>query len=132
MAEHVRIIAWLQIVMGVLSGLVGLCVMLFFGGLAGLVGMDADPDARVAVPILGGIGGLIFIFAMLLALPGIIAGAGLLRFAPWARILTIVLSALHLLNIPFGTALGIYAIWALTKPETAALFERRGYPPATY
>ena len=29
-----------------------------------------------------------------------------------------------------GTALGIYGIWALTRPETEALFARRRYQPA--
>jgi len=38
--------------------------------------------------------------------------------------LMIVISAIELLHIPIGTALGIYGLWALTKPETAALFRR--------
>src|SRR5262245_55302063 len=131
MDTHVRVIAWLHIAMGLLGALAGLAFLLFFGGLAGMVGLsETSPDARVAVPILGGIGGLIFFGALALSLPGIIAGVGLLRFRPWARILTIILSAIHLLNVPFGTALGIYALWALTKPETEALFRASAYPPA--
>ena len=35
-----------------------------------------------------------------------------------------VLSAIHLINIPFGTALGVYGLWALTNPETEQLFAR--------
>jgi hypothetical protein len=42
----------------------------------------------------------------------------------------IVISALDLLSVPLGTALGIYGIWALTRPETEALFAQRRYPPA--
>jgi hypothetical protein len=42
--------------------------------------------------------------------------------------LTIILSALHLFNVPFGTALGVYGFWVLLSPETEALF--RGGPMA--
>jgi hypothetical protein len=38
-----------------------------------------------------------------------------------------VLSALHILNIPIGTAVGIYGLWALTQRETEALFNRTTY-----
>ena len=49
----------------------------------------------------------------------------LLGYKEWARILTIILSCLHILNIPFGTALGVYGLWVLFSPESVAIFERR-------
>jgi uncharacterized SAM-binding protein YcdF (DUF218 family) len=60
-----------------------------------------------------------------LSAPGLIAGIGLLTFKPWASTLTIIVSALHLLNIPFGTALGIYGLWILLKDETKALIKAK-------
>lgn len=54
--------------------------------------------------------------------PAIIGGIGLLRRKPWRRYLVLVLSVLDLFNIPLGTAVGIYCIWALTQEETAQLF----------
>jgi hypothetical protein len=50
---------------------------------------------------------------------------GLLKFQPWARVLTIVLCAINLLNVPFGTALGIYGLWVLLNSETEQLFAAR-------
>ena len=44
---------------------------------------------------------------------GIVAGAGLLQRAPWARLLALIVGFIALLNLPFGTALGIYTIWVL-------------------
>lgn len=44
---------------------------------------------------------------------GIAAGWGLLERRPWARMLAIVLGFLNLLDMPFGTALGIYTLWVL-------------------
>jgi|SRR5579885_2168648 len=60
--------------------------------------------------------GLLQGFGLLLlvgAVAGILAGWGLLERQPWARMLTIVLGFLNLLDMPFGTALGIYTLWVL-------------------
>ncbi len=44
---------------------------------------------------------------------GIVAGWGLLERSPWARTLAIVLGFIGLLDMPFGTALGVYTLWVL-------------------
>jgi len=75
---------------------------------------------------MGAIGGFVLIVLLILSVPGIIAGVGLLSYQPWARILTIVLSILDLISIPFGTALGIYGLWVLFTTEGAQLFEQGG------
>ena len=126
MHTHVRTLGILHIVFGSLGVCLGLGLMLLFGGIAGIVGMsNPDDEAMIAIPILGIIGTVIFAVTLLLSLPGIIAGIGLLGYKEWARILTIVLSFLHILNIPFGTALGVYGLWVLFSPESVAIFERR-------
>jgi len=123
METHVKTLGILHIVLASLGILAGLIVLLVFGGIAGLVGVtDHSEDARLAIPILGGIGGLIFFMLMTLSLPGIVVGIGLLRFRPWARILGIVLSVLDLIHVPLGTAVGIYGFWVLLSPETERLF----------
>ena len=126
MQTHVKVLAILHIVFGALGVLVGLGVFAFFGGVAGLVQLDHDPDAAFVVPLMGAIGGFVLIVLLILSVPGIIAGVGLLSYQPWARILTIVLSILDLISIPFGTALGIYGLWVLFNTEGAQLFEQGG------
>lgn len=97
--------------------------MFALGMSAGIVGIAADPvDADVAQPILAIVGSVLTVFLLVVSLPGIIVGVGLLKFKPWARIFGIVLSALHLINIPIGTALGIYGLWVLLNSETERLF----------
>jgi hypothetical protein len=131
MISHVRVLAWLNIIWGGLIAFCGLIVLLIFGGIAGIVGATGrDSDSVVAIPILGTIGFAIFIGLLILALPSLAGGIGLLQLKSWARILVIVLSALHLFAVPFGTALGIYGLWALLKPETEALFQRQPVPYA--
>lgn len=63
----------------------------------------------VVLPIVGFIGGLLAITAIL----GLIAGWGLLERAPWARPLALVMAVLSLFSAPLGTALGAYTLWAL-------------------
>jgi hypothetical protein len=129
MATHVKLLAWLNIIYGGLIAVAGLVVFLIMGGIAGFVGASASPDDRVAVPILGMIGGFVFIVLLVLSLPSIVTGIGLLHYKPWARIVGIVLSALHLPGIPFGTALGIYGLWVLLNRETEMLLQS---PPVQY
>lgn len=47
------------------------------------------------------------------AAAGLAAGWGLLARQSWARMLAIILGAVSLLDLPFGTALGIYTFWVL-------------------
>jgi len=128
MQTHVKILAILHIVFGALGVLIGFGIFAFFGGIAGLIHLDHDPDAAIAIPMMGAIGGFVLILILCLSIPGIIAGIGLLSFQPWARILTIVLSILDLVSFPFGTALGIYGLWVLFTPDGVRLFDQRRVP----
>ncbi|MFN7938760.1 MAG: hypothetical protein U0R19_35855 [Bryobacteraceae bacterium] len=123
MDTHVKILGILHVVFGALGLLAGLFVMALFGGIAGLVGAFGNGgDSIIAIPILGGIGALVLIACLVLSLPGLIAGIGLLKYRSWARVLTIILSVLNLFNFPFGTALGVYGLWVLLSADTQRLF----------
>lgn len=130
MATHVKVVGVLHIVLGSLCLLGGLIVLLVFGGLAGMAGASGDADAAVAVPVLGGLGVVIAIVLFILGIPGIIAGIGLVQFRPWGRIFGIVISALDLLNVPFGTALGVYGLVVLLSRESEQLFLNPPRQPA--
>lgn len=108
----------LYIVFGILGMLAAAAVLLLGAG-AGL--MSGDPDAAIASGTCGTIAAVIIAG---LSLPNIIAGVGLRNRREWARILTIILSALNLLQFPIGTALGVYALWALLNDESRAYFAR--------
>jgi hypothetical protein len=128
MEQHIKILGTLHIVFGSLGILLALAMLLLFGGIAGLIGTSGySGDSNAAIPphvLLGGIGALIFFVLLVLSLPGLIAGIGLLQFQPWARVLTIVLSVLYLIHVPFGTALGVYGLWALLSQDSERLFRR--------
>jgi putative Mn2+ efflux pump MntP len=127
MDTHVKVVGVLNIAMGA-CGLVGaLVLMLIFGGAAGIVGSTGDPDAAVAIPIIGITGMALVILALVWSLPSLVIGIGLFRLRPWARIAGIVLSIFHMIWIPVGTIIGIYSLWVLFSKDAERLFT----PPAT-
>jgi hypothetical protein len=130
MAQHVKILGVLHIVFGAIGVFAALVVLLIFGGLSALAGLSdhgAEGLPVVGSFAVGAIGAIIFLAVLVLSLPGLIIGIGLLQFRPWARIGGIVLSALDLFGFPFHTALGIYGLWVLLNRETEQMF---GVPPA--
>jgi hypothetical protein len=65
----------------------------------------------------------IAVLILLKAVAGFAAGWGLLQREPWARVLTLVLAFVSLFNVPFGTALGVYALWVLLPAESEQEYE---------
>ena len=123
MQTHVKVLGVLFIVLGVMGLVVAAFLLLAIGVAGGIVRSVADSaDAAIALPILGLAGTGLAIFLSLLSAPGLVAGIGLLRFRPWARILGLVVAILDLIHFPFGTVLGVYGIWVLLSKETEALF----------
>ena len=62
------------------------------------------------------------VFLIVLSLPGIIAGIGLLQRRSWGRILAIIVAIFNLLNVPIGTVAGIYALWILMDERAHEFF----------
>lgn len=121
METHVKILAWVNLIFDGIGVLIGVAVMAGASLLVHFVEF-ASQDVNFPAPVLQIVAGVILGVIVILSLPCLILGYGLLNFRPWARILGIVLAALNLLNVPFGTVLSLYAFWILLKPETEALF----------
>lgn len=116
MRTHVTILGCIYIGVSLLYAVIGIVIFLFVAGGGALSG-DRD-----AIAITGTVGGILMALFLLLALPGLIGGIGILNYRPWARILILILSFFQLFSFPVGTALGIYAYWVLLNDETNALF----------
>lgn len=117
MQDHVKIIGILWIIFGAFSLLGALVVWLI------MIGVSLIPDIGPVAPgILRLVGILASGFLMLLGIPKIIGGFGLLKGYEWGRILIIIVSFLSLLNVPFGTALSVYSLVILFNKETVKLF----------
>lgn len=118
MESQIKLIGILWIVLG------GLSLMFGFLGFFLLFGISFIPDmGREAPFILRTVGSVAVFFFALFGIPKIIAGMGLLKKKEWGRILTLIVSFISLLNIPLGTALGIYSIIILVKEESIQYFK---------
>jgi len=118
MEKHVTIVATLHIGLSFVGILLGAFLFVL---LAGIGVLTEDEEALTVLAI---VGGAISSFLFVLSVPGLLGGIGLLKRKEWARMLILVVSGLELLNIPIGTAVGIYSIWALVQNDTVKLFSR--------
>jgi len=108
MHTHVKVLAVLYIVLSGIGLLFALLIFFALGTAASIVGMTASPeDAKIAIPILGLTGTALGVLLLLLSLPGLITGWGLLKLRSWARILGIVLAVISLLNLRYCQMLWI-------------------------
>lgn len=112
MEKHVTLVAIINIVFGTIGILVGLFlfIVLIFGGL-----VSGDSEAMAITSI---VGTTLCGFFLLFSIPELIGGIGLIKHRSWARILVLIIAILDLINIPIGTAIGIYTIWVLLNEET--------------
>ena len=115
MAKHINILGSLFLTCSILMIIAGFAVN-YFVPMAGEISGDSTA-IRITSIIGQSIGTALFIFAA----PGFIGGYGLITKKSWSRVFGIILSCLSLLSIPFGTAIGIYGLWALFKDETIEL-----------
>ena len=110
---HVRIAAILHIVMAGIA----LPVLLVIGAIVaaiGTFGMSMGIERELAAWI-GGVGVLVIALLASIVIAEIVGAVLLLRGSELGRAMTIVFSALHLINIPIGTAIGAYSLWALLR-----------------
>lgn len=109
LAGHVRLVAILWLAMSAFRLIPGLVMIAMFGQ------RGFPPGAPPFVTVmLHGIGVGLITFAAI----GCVIGWGLLERRSWARSLAIPLACFGLIDIPFGTALGIYSLWVLLPAES--------------
>ncbi len=119
--RHIHILAILWIVYAGLKFLGG--GFLYFFSHSVFPGFMAPQMPSEVHGFVGNILAMVSVFLLAKGVAAVITGIGLLQRAPWARILTLVLAFLSLLDIPFGTALGIYTIWVLLSRDADREYE---------
>jgi len=116
MDKHITLVAVLNIGFGVM-GLLFACMA--FLAIAGGGIISGDPDVMIITMI---VASAITIFFIIISLPDLIGGIGLLKRRGWARILVMIIAVLDLFIIPIGTVIGVYTLWVLLNDETGKLF----------
>ncbi len=118
MSTHVKVLGWIYLAFGLLGLFGALIVMLAGAGGAMIAAMDS-----VAAGLITGGGTMIAaIIVVAFSLPAVLTGWGLLTRRSWARPLAIVVGIINLINIPLGTILGGYTLWAMFQDEVKLQF----------
>lgn len=108
--------------------LVGVSMLLLSAGaLAILVGPEGE-IVGFAAGLTAAAFAAIGTFVLLWGVTHVWAGALLRRRRASGRVLMLGLAVVNLLVLPFGTALGIYALWILLTNEGRRLFEPTAAP----
>jgi len=115
--KHTRILAILWLVISILGLARGFGIV--FGG---SIAMHFIPFPMR--PFIWPIAGMIGVLLFATSIAGFLAGWGLLKYRPWARMLTLILGVISLIHVPFGTALGIYTLWVLLPAESEREYRR--------
>ena len=129
MERHARLLGILAGLWGALALLVGVSMLLLSAGaLAILVGPEGQ-----AVGFAAGLTAAAFasiaVFTLLWGVAHLWAASLLRRRQPSGRVLMLGLAVVNLFVLPFGTALGGYAMWVLLTNEGRRLFVAGAAPP---
>jgi hypothetical protein len=114
--DHVRLVGILWMAysaLHVVAGVLILAALSLFGHAIHIP--NHPPEVTVWLRLLFSfIGWLILAKAAV----GFFAGWGLLQREEWARIVALVVGFVALLNVPVGTALGVYTLWVLLPSQS--------------
>lgn len=125
MKRHVDFLSALYVTWGAIFALVALAGFALAGG-AFAIAQSTGPvrfGSEMAARLTGITIIIISVIALVWAILHLVVGRQLKKYRPSARLMTLGLAIGNLILLPFGTALGVYALWALLKDEGRRLFE---------
>jgi hypothetical protein len=120
--EHVRLLGILWLAFSAFNTIGGAILYVLANTLFAHMRDLGAPEAQTAFlrPLLS----VVAILLLAKAAIGFYAGWGLLQHERSARIVTLVLAFISMfVNIPFGTALGIYTMWVLLPRDSEREYE---------
>jgi len=125
LTAQVDFLGILFVVWGLLTALVGVSTLALGVGAAALItsASHGDTGGDVAAGVMAILFTALAVIAILWGAAHVIVGIPLRRHRSWARMMALMLGSVDLLLLPYGTALGIYALWILLQEEGKGIFE---------
>jgi hypothetical protein len=121
--RHVTILAILTTIWGALAMLLGVSALLLAVGPVAILSAPQADGVGLAAGFLAGLFALTGLFALIWGGAHLWTAALIGQRKPLGRLMALGLALVNLLILPFGTALGIYALWVLLTNEGRRLFE---------
>jgi hypothetical protein len=123
LVSHLDFLGILFIIWGVLTTLVGLSTLaLGVGAVAIITSASREGGAQFAAGLTAAAFATLALIAIVWGLAHVAVGVPLRKRRPSARLAALTLGAVDLLLLPYGTALGCYALWVLLNEEGKKLF----------
>ena len=124
MSSHVDLLGVLFVLWGLLTTLAGLSTLaLGIGALALIASGAPGGGGQFAAGVTAADFTTLALIAILWGTAHVVVGVPLQRRRHWSRVAGLVLGSVDLVLLPYGTALGCYALWALLSEEGKKLFE---------
>jgi hypothetical protein len=121
--SHLDFLGVLFIIWGLLTALVGVATLaLSIGAVALIASADQAGGRQIAAGFTAAVFMTLAVIAILWGVAHVIVGVPLRRHTPWTRHVALVLASVDLVLLPYGTALGVYAIWVLLQEAARKLF----------
>lgn len=113
----------LFIVWGLLTTLVGVSTLALGIGAVALIASAGHGGAeQLAAGLTAAAFTTLALIAILWGSVHVIVGVPLRRHKPWSRLVALMLGSVDLLLLPYGTALGVYALWVLLHEDGKKMF----------
>ena len=127
MKSHVDFLGLLFIVWGLLTVVIGVSTLaLGVGAVALITSANRGGGGQVAAGITAAAFTTLALIAIVWGTVHVIVGLPLRRHTPWSRLTALMLGSVDLLLLPYGTALGVYALWVLLTEDSKRLFMANG------
>ena len=123
MDRHATILAILTAIWGALAVLIGVSMLFLALGPVAILSAPQGDSVGFAAGFMAGVFALCGLFALAWGGAHLWAATLIRRRQGLGRLLGLGLALVNLLILPFGTALGIYALWVLLTNEGRRLFE---------
>jgi len=118
---HVDFLGVLFIIWGLLTTLVGVSTLALGVAAAALI-TSRGGGSQFAAGVTAAAFTTLAIMAIVWGVVHVIVGVPLRRRHSWARLVALMIGSVDLLLLPYGTALGVYALWVLLNEKGKALF----------
>ncbi len=127
MKSHVDFVGVLFVVWGLLTVLVGVSTLALGVGAVALItsASRGGGGGQVAAGLTAAVFTALAFLAILWGAAHVVVGVPLRRHTPWSRLAALMLGSVDLLLLPYGTALGAYALYVLLNERGKALFSLR-------
>src|SRR5207249_9327177 len=126
-ASQVDLLGVLFIIWGLLTTLVGVSTLaLGVGAVALITSANRAEGSQFAAGLTAATLTTLAIIAILWGAAHVVVGVPLRRHRSWSRLIALMLGSVDLLLLPYGTALGIYALRVLLNEEGKELFAENG------